>query len=117
VCRVPPRSLFALLLVWPTLATPAENWKPVKGEALKTLIAGREFGDSAHFSYRFSLDGKFSGVELGKDVRGLWRVNGDELCWKWTRPPGAEECYEVQKDGAATRLMLNGSEARYGKFQ
>jgi hypothetical protein len=104
-------------LMYSHAAATAENWKPVKGDALKTLLAGKEFGDAAHFSYRFGKDGTVSGVELGKEVQGTWRANGNELCWKWTRPPGAEECYDVQRDGAAVRLLLNGSEAWFGKLK
>ena len=89
----------------------------MKAEVLKSLFAGKEMDDGAHFSYRFGADGVFSGTELGKEVRGAWRVNGKEMCWKWTRPPGAEECYEAQRDGAAVILLLNGSEARYGKLK
>ena len=39
------------------------------------------------------------------------------MCWKWTQPPGLEECYQVQQDGAHVRLMLNGSEAWYGTLE
>ncbi len=95
----------------------AENWKVVKGEAARVLFADKEFGDGVHFAYRFRTDGTFSGTEMAKDVRGTWRVVRDEMCWKWTRPPGAEECYSVQKDGAEIRLIRNGYEAWYGTLK
>ena len=34
-----------------------------------------------------------------------------------TRPPGAEECYTVEKDGTALRMLRNGSEAWYGTLK
>jgi hypothetical protein len=52
----------------------AENWKVVKREAARALFADKEFGDGVHFAYRFRTDGTFSGTEMGKDVRGTWRV-------------------------------------------
>jgi hypothetical protein len=70
-----------------------------------------------HFAYRFGNDGTFAGTEMGKDVRGKWRVAADEICWTWTRPPGAEECYTVEQDGPALRMLRNGSEAWYGTLK
>ena len=95
----------------------AENWKVVNGEAARSLFSDKEFGDGVHFAYRFLADGTFSGTEMGKDVRGRWRFTGREMCWKWTRPPGAEECYGVQKADAEIRLMRNGYEAWYGSLK
>ena len=105
----------ALLLVMGTAF--AENWKAVKGETVRSLFAGKELGDGVHFAYRFFSDGTFSGTEMGKDVRGRWHITGNEMCWKWTHPPGAEECYGVQKDGAEIRLMRNGYEAWNGTLK
>jgi hypothetical protein len=89
----------------------------VKGDSLAALFQGKELGDGVHFAYQFKRDGTFTGTEMTKEVRGAWRVRGNELCWKWQRPPGAEECYRVQQDGAHVRLAINGSEAWYGKLQ
>ena len=92
--------LSGALILWAGTA-PAEDWKPVKAEVLKSLFAGKEMGDGAHFSYRFGADGVFSGTELGKDVRGAWRVKGNEMCWKWTRalpaPKSAMACKETAR--------------------
>ena len=108
--------LAGALILWAGAAL-AEDWKAVKGDALKSLFTGKELGDGAHFAYRFSADGIFFGTELGKDIRGAWRVKGNEMCWKWTRPPGAEECYGMQRDGSIVRLLKYGSEAWYGKLK
>jgi hypothetical protein len=108
--------LAAALISWAGAAL-AENWKTVKGEAARALFAGKEFGDGVHFAYRFRTDGSFAGTEMGKDVRGSWRVMKDEMCWKWTRPSGTEECYDLQKNGAEIRLRRNGFEAWYGTLK
>ena len=95
----------------------AENWTAVKGETARSLFADKEFGDGVHFAYQFRADGSFTGTEMGKDVRGRWRVTSSEMCWTWTRPPAAEECYGLLKDGADMRLMRNGYEAWYGTLK
>ena len=95
----------------------AQKWQPVKGEAARSLFADKEFGDGVHFAYLFLADGTFSGTEMGKDVRGRWRVASGEMCWKWTHPPSAEECYSVQNDGSEIRLMRNGYEAWSGTLK
>lgn len=98
-------------------ATSAENWKSLKGSELKLLFAGKELGDDQHYAYRFSADGRFAGVEMGRDVRGTWRVAAQEVCWTWIRPRGVEECYAVQRDGNAVRLLRNGAEAWFGTLK
>ena len=103
----------AALVIMTSAGLAAENWRAVGGSSLAALLQGKEFGDGVHFAYRLNRDGTFTGTEMGKEVRGTWRVNNDELCWKW-QPTLAEECYAVQQDGDQLRMMLNGSEAWYG---
>ena len=105
------------MLLWCGYALPAEHWRAVEGAALQRLFADREFADGAHFAYQFNASGSFAGTELGKEVRGSWRVKGNELCWNWQRPVAPEECYRVEQDGASVRMMLNGSEAWSGTLQ
>jgi len=54
---------------------------------------------------------------MGKRVSGVWRVQKDQFCWKWVRPPDSEECYKVQQSGVHVRMLLNGSEAWYGTLE
>ena len=100
-----------------TSSLAGENWHAVKGSDLAALLRDKEFGDGVHFAYRLKGDGTFAGTEMGKEVSGTWRVNKDELCWKWRQPTVQEECYVVQQDGDQLRMMLNGSEAWYGTLQ
>lgn len=122
VRKIPEPAIVALaavigLAVYPLMAHAAANWKAVDGQAATTMFADAEYGDGVHYAYRFRRDGTFSGTEMAKDVRGTWRVRGDELCWRWTRPPGAEECYRAERDGAAVRLLKDGAEAWFGTLK
>ena len=113
-----PALLCALLtFVAPSSAVEKEHWRNVRGAALKTLFQDKEFADGVHFAYQFKAGGAFTGTEMSKRVSGSWRVQENELCWKWLRPPGPEECYAVQQDGPHVRLLINGSEAWYGTLQ
>jgi len=98
-------------------AIAAEQGKVVQGEALRVMFAQHEFGDGVHFAYRFRADGTFSGTEMANDVRGTWRLSGGEICWTWTQPPGAEECYIARKSGAEVSLIRNGFEQWYGTLK
>src|SRR2546423_1626370 len=86
-------------------AAEKEHWRSVKGAALRALFEEKEFADGVHFAYQFKTGGTFTGTEMSKAVSGSWRVHADELCWKWLRPPGPDECYAVQQDGAHVRLL------------
>ena len=95
----------------------AVHWRNVRGVALRELFKEKDFGDGVHFAYEFKANGSFTGTEMTKSVAGSWRVRRNELCWKWRRPRGPEECYDVQQDGAHVRLLINGSEAWYGTLE
>jgi hypothetical protein len=107
------------LLALSALASAAdkENWRDVKGADLHALVQDREFGDGVHFAYVFKADRSFSGIEMGREERGTWRIAGDEWCWKWIEPAAAEECYRVQRDRMQVRLMRNGTEEWYGTLR
>lgn len=105
---------FTVLASLAGTACAQEHWRIVNGPALGALFSDKEFGDGVHFAYQFKADGTFTGTEMSKTVSGSWRVRQNELCWKWLRPPGPDECYEVQQDGTHVRLLINRSEAWYG---
>jgi len=110
--------LCALLALSPSASTAQqEHWRKVNGVALQSLFKDNEFGDGVHFAYQFKANGTFTGTEMSKRVSGSWQVRDNEFCWKWLRPPGPEECYQVQRDGAHIRLMINNSEAWYGTLE
>ena len=107
----------ACALAAASAAAEKENWRPVKGAAMKALFSRNEFADGVHFAYQFRADGTFTGTEMSKEVSGAWRVRKDEFCWKWLKPPDPEECYQVQQDGKRVRMIINGSEAWYGTLE
>ncbi len=81
---------------------------------MQSLLADREFGDGAHFSYQFQTDGKFDGTEMGTKVRGTWRTRQREFCWMKTQPVEPENCYEVEVSGSSIRFLRFGSEMLFG---
>lgn len=111
--------LLCMLIVAPqrTSVAQQEHWHDVKDAQLRTLFQDKEFGDGVHFAYQFRRDGTFTGTEMSKDVSGSWQVRKNEFCWKWLRPPGQEECYQVQQDAVHVRLLINFSEAWYGTLE
>ena len=112
------RLLCALFALSPSLSmAQQEHWRTVNGVALQSLFKDKEFGDGVHFAYQFKANGTFTGTEMSKPVSGSWQVRDNEFCWKWLRPPGPDECYQVQRDGARVRLMINDSEAWYGTLE
>ncbi len=100
--------LYGLVALSLPVSGAEEHWRGVKGASLQSLFQDKEFGDGVHFAYQFNADGTFTGTEMAKRASGSWRVKRNEFCWKWLRPPGPEECYQVQQDGVHVRLMLNG---------
>lgn len=69
-------------------------------------FSAQEFGDGAHFSYRFLVDGTLHGTSMA--VQGRWRVAGDALCWRWIPSRDPEERYQVRQRGQAFSLFVNG---------
>ncbi len=113
------RSIFPLIVLASITGSAAaqEHWRDVRGAALTAMFSNKEFADGVHFAYQFRANGSFTGTEMSKDVSGSWRVRKDAFCWKWLRPTGPNECYEVQQDGPHVRLLINGSEAWYGTLE
>jgi hypothetical protein len=120
IAKEMPARVFALAVavsIHPSsllAAGPEPQWRVVDGPAVQKLFADRELGDGTHYSYSFRRDGTFVGFEMGKDVRGTWRSTDRQVCWTWTKPRGAEECYDVQHSGNDVRLFRHGYEALSG---
>ena len=87
----------------------ASDWQPIPSGKIAQTFGGRELADGVHFAYSFHRAGQFNGVEMGRDVNGRWRVDGDELCWTWIKPRGAEECMTVRRRGHDVQLMRDGA--------
>lgn len=122
---LPPRPLskwpryLAVLIATAAASTavPAvDSWRPVRGADLRPAFASHELADGVHYAYQFSGEGTFSGYEMARAVRGTWRANGNEFCWTWLKPAGAEECFKVERNGADIRLLRDGNEVLFGKL-
>ena len=73
-----------------------------------STLTGHELGDGTHFTYAFHPGGRFTGVDMGREVRGTWRVDGDEVCWIRVKPKGNEECMSLRRRGRHVQLMRDG---------
>lgn len=112
------RWMFALASM--TLCMPAavadKPWPSVRGKALAQAFANQDFGDGVHFAYQYLESGEMRGMNMGKPAKGSWQVTGNELCWRWVKPSGPEECYQVRQQGQAVRLYLDGQEVLSGNL-
>ena len=106
----------AMLLTLAPVWGQERGWRAVRESDLRAVFSEHEYGDGVHFAYQFRAGGSFTGTEMGKSVKGKWKTAGKQFCWGWTKPAGAEECYDVQKKGDEVRFMNYGSEAFFGKM-
>ena len=86
---------------------------PRKGPAEQD---GHELADGAHYAYQFRGNGTFTGFNMGKEIRGTWRLAENEFCWTQRKSMAVEECFEVERRGNEVRLLRGGYEAFSGKL-
>jgi len=98
------------------VAATEKPWPMVRGMALTQAVTNQDFGDGVHFAYQFLEGGELRGMNMGKPAKGSWRVTGSELCWRWAKPSGPAECYQVRQQGQAVRLYLDGQEVLSGNL-
>ena len=98
------------------VAAAEKPWPLVRGKALKQVFSNQDFGDGVHFAHQFLEGGELRGMNMGKPAKGSWRVTDSELCWRWAKPLGPEECYQIRQQGQAVRLYLEGQEVLSGNL-
>src|SRR5438046_794990 len=79
---------FFVLATFIVLFAPAQaevGWRGVRGAYLHALFVDHELADGVHYAYQFRSDGTFTGFNMGKAIRGTWRIAGDEFCWTQAR--------------------------------
>lgn len=54
------------------------------------------------------------GMNMGKPVRGTWKVTGQSPCYVLSHSSSEEECYEVKHSGNEVRLFRYGYETFSG---
>ena len=100
----------SLLVVGATSVNAEATWHAVRSTDLRPLFVEQELADGTHFAYQFHGSGVFTGIEMGRDVRGKWRSVDGEFCWTWLKPAGAEECFTVEQNKNDVRLLRDGAQ-------
>jgi hypothetical protein len=88
--------------------------KSVRGAELRAMLVDHELADGVHYAHQFRRNGTFAGFNMGREIRGTWRLAGNEFCWTQRRSAPAEECFEVERRGSEIRFLRDGYEAFSG---
>ena len=107
----------AILFSAPGIGMAAGERRLPGNASLGQVFVAHEYGDGFHYAFQFHRDGKLTGTEMGKDVRGTWRATNNELCWTWARPNVDEECYTVRRKGQDVMLDRDGVEEWVGSLR
>ena len=108
-----------MMVAFAGFCAPAQGdvaWRSVRAADLRALFVDHEMADGTHYAYQFRGDGSFTGVSMGRTVRGVWRIADGEFCWTQKRRAAEEECFEVQRSGDSIRLLRDGYEALAAKL-
>ncbi len=109
---VTPRHLLVVsLLIGATNVQADVLWRTVRGADLRAMFIDHELADGVHYAYQFRDNGIFTGFSMGREIRGTWRVAGNEFCWTQRKAAPVEECFEVDRRGGEIRLLRDGYEA------
>jgi hypothetical protein len=69
-----------------------------------------------HYAYQFRSDGTFIGFNMGREIRGSWRLVGNEFCWTQRKSASVAECFEVERHDIEIRFLRDGNEAFAGSL-
>jgi hypothetical protein len=108
--------LLASLLIVVTHAEADVPWRSVRGANLRAIFVDHELADGVHYAYQFRGNGTFSGFNMGREIRGTWRLAGNEFCWTQRNATPAEECFEVERRGNEIRFLRDSYEAFSGSL-
>ena len=112
-----PRCLLLLVVLAGIASVRAEvPWQNVRRAGLRDMFIDHELADGAHYAYQFRGNGTFTGFNMGKEIRGTWRLAEKEFCWTQRKSMAVEECFEVERRGNEMRLLRDGYEAFSGKL-
>jgi hypothetical protein len=101
--------MLVLAIADPRPSFAATDWRTVPAKEVASTFAGSELADGVHYSYQFRRDGTFTGVEMGRNVKGRWLARGNEFCWTWIKPKGEEECMTVHRRAHDIQLSRDGA--------
>jgi hypothetical protein len=108
--------LIVVLLIAITGAQADVPWRSVRGADLRATFVDHELADGVHYAYQFRGDGTFTGLAMGKEIHGTWRLVGNEFCWMQRKFTAVEECFEVERRGKEIRFLRDGYEAFSGNL-
>ena len=112
----PNRLLLAVILLGVAHAKADVPWRNVRGAEVRGIFINHELADGVHYAYQFRGDGTFTGFNMGREIRGTWRLAGNEFCWMQSKFTGVEECFDVERRGNQVRFLRDGYEAFSGKL-
>jgi hypothetical protein len=112
----PNHLLLAVILVGVAHAQADVVWSSVRGADLRGIFVDHELADGVHYAYQFRGNGTFTGVAMGKEIHGTWRLLGNEFCWMQRKFTAVEECFEVERRGNQIRFLRDGYEAFSGNL-
>lgn len=108
--------LLAVALVMVTHAQADVPWRSVRGAELRAMFIDHELADGVHYAYQFRRNGTFTGFNMGREIRGTWRLAGNEFCWTQRKSTPVEECFEIERRGSEIRFLRDSYEAFSGKM-
>jgi hypothetical protein len=91
-------------------------WRSVGGADLRATFVDHELADGVHYAYQFRGDGTFTGLAMGKEIHGTWRLVGNEFCWMQRKFTAVEECFDVERRGKEIRFLRDGYAAFAGNL-
>ena len=84
----------------------ADTYHKLTDGEIKAKVTGMEISDP-HFSEQYMADGTVRIVDLGRRLRGTWKIDDDELCIETPEPDGSR-CKEIWSSGTKYQLRIPG---------
>lgn len=112
----PHHLVLAAALLGVTNAQAEVLWRSVRNVDLHAMFVDHELADGVHYAFQFRADGTFTGFNMGKEIRGTWRLAENEFCWTTRKSARTEECFEVERRGNEIRLLRDSYEAFSGRL-
>jgi hypothetical protein len=90
--------------------------KNLFGSELRAIFVDHELADGVHYAYQFRGNGTFTGFNIGREIHGTWRLDGNEFCWTQRKATPVEECFEVERRGSEVRFLRDSYEGFSGNM-
>ena len=108
-------AIVLLCCVLPWCASAADGFRQLSAAEFRSRVVGRAVTDEAHWSNRFLADGTLRAIELGNEIPGTWKLEGNELCMTRRYARESEtQCYEVWMKGDSVEYRRDGVTTAWG---